>query len=158
MRMRFRPREVAQSCTPPPAGAIDRAGCEDAAVTKPAAALTALFALLCAMSAALQYNDPDPWRWVAIYLGCGAAAVLALVRPRRWPVAAGIALIAAAWAVWLWAGVSGHVAATDFWRKMSEKCGKVEEMREAGGLTIVAFGAAWAALAARRRARGRAAG
>lgn len=40
---------------------------------------------------------------------------------------------------------------SDFWRKMSEKAGKVEEMREAGGLTISAFGTAWPAPAAGRR-------
>ena len=120
-------------------------------MTKPAVALTSLFALLSAVSAALQYNDPDPWRWVAIYLGSGAAAVIALVQPRRWPIAALVALIAAGWAALLWSGVAGDVEATDLWRKMSEKGGRVEEMREAGGLTIAAFGCAWAALAAHRR-------
>ena len=40
----------------------------------------------------------------------------------------------------------GHVGATDFVRKMSEKGGKVEEMREAGGLTIVV---AWLLVSAR---------
>ena len=115
--------------------------------------LTALFALVCALSAAVQYNDPDPLRWIAIYLASGAAAVLMLARPRWWPIAVAVAIVGGAWAVLLWSGVAGHVEATDVWRKMSEKGGRVEELREAGGLTIAALGCAWAAWAARRRAR-----
>lgn len=115
------------------------------------ATLTILFAALCAVSAALQYNDPDPVRWIAIYLAAGAAAVAVLVRPRAWPAAIAVALVAAAWGIALWWGVAGVVDASDLWRKMSEKGGKVEELREAGGLTIAAVGAAWSALAAQRR-------
>lgn len=113
--------------------------------------LTAVFALLCATSAALQYNDPDPLRWIAIYLACGAAAVAALVRPSWWPAAALCALVAGVWSAGLWIDTAGDVTVTDFVGKMSEKGGKVEEMREAGGLTIAAVGAAIAAWAARRR-------
>ena len=43
------------------------------------------------------------------------------------------------------------------WRKMSEKGGKVEEYREAGGLTIVAAWLFAAGLLGRRAARAQAA-
>ncbi|MBK7073407.1 MAG: hypothetical protein IPH44_14005 [Myxococcales bacterium] len=46
-----------------------------------ASTLTAVFAVLCVTSAALQYNDPDPIRWAALYLAAGGAAVAALARP-----------------------------------------------------------------------------
>jgi hypothetical protein len=125
--------------------------CDDAAVSKLAVALTGLFAAVCLLSAALQYNDPDPVRWIALYLASGVAAVLALVRPGSWPLAAWVAAIGAAWAIALWVDVAGEVAATDIFRKMVEKGGKVEVMREAGGLTIAFAGSAIAALAARSR-------
>ncbi|MBK9034218.1 MAG: hypothetical protein IPL61_23640 [Myxococcales bacterium] len=115
-----------------------------------ASTATAVFAVLCATSAALQYNDPDPVRWAAMYLAAGAAAVAALVQPRWWWLPTLVALGAVAWAVALWTGVAGSVETSDLWRKMSEKGGKVEEMREAGGLSIVVVGCALAAWRARR--------
>jgi hypothetical protein len=118
-----------------------------------ASSLTAVFAVLCVISAGLQYNDPDPIRWAALYLAAGATAVVALVRPRLWWTALAVALGAAAWAALLWSGVVTHVEPSDLWRKMSEKGGKVEELREAGGLSIVFVGCGLAALRARRSAR-----
>jgi hypothetical protein len=93
----------------------------------------------------LQYNDPDPLPWMALY---GSAAVVSAAVPhwrRGWVAAAVVAAVAAVWAASLWAGVAGVVDASDLWRKMSEKGGRVEEMREAGGLSIVA---AWLAVSA----------
>lgn len=110
-----------------------------------ASTLTAVFVVLCATSAALQYNDPDPLRWVALYLAAGAAALATLVRPRLWWLSLAVAAIAVTWAVLLWAGVARYVEVSDLWRKMSEKGGKVEEMREAGGLSLVVVGAALSA-------------
>lgn len=113
---------------------------------------TSLFALLCAISAALQYNDPDPVRWIVLYLAAGVAAVIAWARPAAWIAPLLVAVVAIAWAALLWAGVVGTVETSDLWKKMSEKGGKVEEMREAGGLSLVVIGCALAAWAARRRA------
>lgn len=115
-----------------------------------ALALTSLFALLCAISAALQYNDPDPVRWIVLYLAAGAAAVVAWVQPRAWSAPLVVAVVALGWAVLLWAGVAGTVETSDLWKRMSEKGGKVEEMREAGGLSLVVIGGALAAWRARR--------
>ena len=119
-----------------------------------ASTLTAVFAVLCVTSAALQYNDPDPIRWAAMYLAAGATAVAALARPGLWWTALVVAVGAAAWAALLWTGVVPSVEVSDLWRKMSEKGGKVEEMREAGGLSLVFLGCGLAALRARRYARG----
>lgn len=111
-------------------------------------AMAAVFASF----AALQYNDPDPIRWIAIY---GAAVAISAALPhRRGAATAGLAvgLVAAAWSAYLAAGVWRVIELPDLWRKMSEKGGAVEEGREAGGLAIEA---AWllAASALRRRAR-----
>ena len=125
----------------------EAAPCEDAGV---ALALTSLFALLCVISAALQYNDPDPLRWIALYLAAGAAAVVVAWQPRAWAAPLVVAVIAAVWAGLLWAGVVDTVETSDLWKKMSEKGGKVEEMREAGGLSLVVIGGGLAAWRARR--------
>jgi hypothetical protein len=116
-------------------------------------ALNLLFAALFVVSAGLQHNDPDPLRWVALYGAAAGATVVALHVRGAWAAAALLGLVAAAWAAFLWYGVNGHVEASDAWRKMSEKGGKVEELREAGGLTIVAAWLAVSTLAGRRRSR-----
>ena len=112
--------------------------------------LAYVMAALFAVCVALQYNDPDPIRWMAIY---GAAMVISALLPGRRAVALPgtiAALAAAAWSAYLAAGVWDQIALSDLWLKMSEKGGAVEEGREAGGLAIVA---AWllAACAFRRR-------
>ena len=112
--------------------------------------LAYLMAAVFASFAALQYNDPDPVRWMAMY---GAAVVISAALPgRRAAAAAGlvVGLAAAVWAACLVYGVWRVIGLSDLWLKMSEKGGAVEEGREAGGLAIEA---AWllAASAFRRR-------
>lgn len=109
-------------------------------------AMTALYLV----SVALQYNDPDPLRWMAIY---GAAAVASAFLPlRRWAIPLSFAVAAAAlvWAVVLFPDIWGRVGFTDLWRKMSEKGGAVEVEREIGGLVIVV---GWLVLGASLRRR-----
>ena len=105
-----------------------------------------------AAAALLQYNDPDPVRWVLVY---GAAAVLSGVAAWRgavpFPAAVGLAVIALVWALALavrvpGVGVYAHVL--DRWRMQSTG---VEEAREALGLLLVAGGAAVIAAASRQR-------
>lgn len=110
-----------------------------------------VMAALYAFSAALQYNDPDPLRWVAIYL---AAAVGAAALPsRRWAIPFSLVVAAAAllWAAVLTPEIWGRVGFTDLWRKMSEKGGAVEVEREIGGLVIVVGWLVFGALFRRRR-------
>ncbi|HVE87968.1 MAG TPA: transmembrane 220 family protein [Myxococcales bacterium] len=108
--------------------------------------LNALATVAFLLFAAVQYNDPDPVRWMAIYLAAALSCALAVMGRLRWPLPALAAAAALAWAgVWAprvvgqvdWghafagAGMSGDV--------------KEEEARELGGLLIVA---AWCALLA----------
>ena len=93
-------------------------------------------AVLLATCVALQYNDPDPVRWMAIY---GAGALLSLVLPARRPAAlAGLIVgaVCAAWAISLVYATWGVIGLSDLTGKMSEKGGAVEAGREAGGLAI----------------------
>jgi transmembrane protein TMEM220 len=101
-------------------------------------------ALLFAFAAALQYNDPDPLPWVAIYL---VAAMLSSAHAldRRLPpgvhVAVGVAAIG--WAALIAVGgpdASEYGHMFDAWEMKSVA---VEQAREASGLLIVA---AWMAV------------
>ena len=113
-----------------------------------------VLAVLYALAAAVQWNDPDPLRWIAIY---GAAAVLAARasarRPSR-PVALAVAAIALAWAATLAPdALDGlRTAPGEVFGAMSMRARHVEEAREALGLLIVAAGMAATAWHARARA------
>lgn len=101
--------------------------------------LNGVFFLAFALSVAVQYNDPDPLRWMAIY---GAAAVLCLWRPAppwRWRIPLLVAVVALIWVAMLLPGFFGRISvgeAASSWKMMSPE---MEEARETGGLLIVAF-------------------
>jgi hypothetical protein len=110
-------------------------------------AMAALFVF----AAAVQLNDPDPLRWMAVYLAAAAACVLALLGrlPRFAPVAVGLAALA--WAMLVSPHVLGRVGIGEMFGAWEMKDARVEEGREMYGLAIVA---AWmAVLAAASRPR-----
>lgn len=112
--------------------------------------LAYVMAALLATSAALQYNDPDPARWIAIYAaGAGISLALPARRAAALPGAL-LGLVALGWTAYLVHRTWGAIGLGDLTGKMSEKGGAVEEGREAGGLAIQG---AWlvAAAALRRR-------
>ena len=85
------------------------------------------FCLLFLLSAAVQYNDPDPWLWLAGYLipaALSLVAALGRIRECFWPAAAGAVIYAT-------------LGALVFPGWITEWFGD-EEFREAGGLWIVA--------------------
>ena len=99
-------------------------------------AVTWGMAALLFVCVALQYNDPDPVIWMAIY---GAGAVASVLLPIKRPVAAlagVIGLVALVWAISLIHSIWGLIELSDLTNKMSEKGGAVEVGREAGGLVI----------------------
>jgi hypothetical protein len=104
-------------------------------------------ALLFAASAALQWNDPDPIPWVALY---GAAAVAALLHGRvtgAGPLAAAVAAVALGWGAWLLIDLAELPPLGEVVRHQPMQGDAVEELREAIGLGLVAL---WTgALAAR---------
>ena len=98
-------------------------------------AMCALFLL----SVVVQWNDPDPVRWMAIY---GAALTVCLVVALRGRIVAGVPVLVAAMALlWSLATIAGGPAVTayshmfDAWEMKSMS---VEEAREGTGLLIVA--------------------
>ncbi len=113
-------------------------------------------ALLFVPCVLLQYNDPDPIRWMLLY---GTAAVITVglalavgAGPTRRFAVAGVlvGLVAAVWCLYLVPGIWGKVTLGDALRKMSEKGGAVEQEREVGGLAITAL---WLMIASGYRGR-----
>ena len=93
-----------------------------------------------ALSVAVQYNDPDPLRWMAIYGAACAVAVWAALRPRRYPwwAAAAVAIAAFLWAAGWMRQVTGRVWIPELFASWEMKNARVEVEREVGGLLIVA--------------------
>ena len=96
-------------------------------------------AALFAFAAALQFNDPDPVQWIAIYMAAVVVSLGVALR-RRVPPAAMAALVLVAI---VWAGaIALRVPSASEYRHMFDawemKTPSVEEAREASGLGIVA--------------------
>ncbi|MCG3143114.1 MAG: hypothetical protein HONDAALG_00435 [Gammaproteobacteria bacterium] len=90
-------------------------------------------------SVVVQYNDPDPARWMLIYgLAC-AACVLAIRGRLKWIFPAAVGIAALAWAMTLAPDVIGKVAFGELFEAFEMKDERVEVAREFGGLLIVAF-------------------
>ena len=109
-------------------------------------------AALFAFAAAVQYNDPDPLRWMALYLAAAAACVLAVLHrlPRWVPLAVGLAALA--WAATLAPHVLGRVGWGEMVEAWEMRDVRVEEGREMYGLLIVVAWMAVLTLARRRSA------
>lgn len=113
--------------------------------------LSALMCLAFLFSVVVQYNDPDPVRWMAFY---GSAALVSGLEARRrvrplWPVI--VALIAAAWAATLAPQVLGKVPFGAMFAEFEMHDQGVEESREMYGLLLVALWMGAIAVAAWRR-------
>jgi transmembrane protein TMEM220 len=94
-------------------------------------------------SVAVQYNDPDPIRWMLIY-GLAALACILKLRhrlPRYFPAAVGAT--AFGWAASIAPRVIGKTTFGDMFQSFHMINSVVEEAREMGGLLIVA---AWMAV------------
>jgi len=98
-----------------------------------------VFAAFFVFSTFVQYNDPDPTRWMLLY---GAAALLsgwaaaAKLRPAIPAVVAAVALL---WAATLLPSVMRQLPSLlDLTGSMKMMAPGVEETREAGGLLFVA--------------------
>jgi hypothetical protein len=102
--------------------------------------LNLLMLLMFVFSVVVQYNDPDPLIWMAIY----ALAALACLQELLWKdnslvVPAVLGAIALIWAISLLPGVFGKVRIGELFAQFEMKGDlMVEVAREAGGLLIIA--------------------
>ena len=115
--------------------------------------VNAIFGLLFAVGAGLQLNDPDPARWICMYL----AAFLACLCWRRsryaWAVAGVVAVSAVVWALAMALSTSEWVRPAAMLQPMETHGGPVEEGRELVGLGIIAIWMVWLAIAGWRSTR-----
>ncbi len=94
--------------------------------------------LMFLFSASVQFNDPDPLRWIGIY---GAAAVVCGLEIRRrvpaWAAMA-VGIIALVWAASLFYRAH-EVPIISLFSEWEMRDVRIEEAREMYGLTIVGF-------------------
>jgi hypothetical protein len=108
--------------------------------------VSALMTLLLAVAVAVQYNDPDPLRWMAIYGAACALSAVVVVRGRApWAWVAAVGLVALVWGLMVARGAYGRSHLSEMFQSWEMKSPGVEEAREASGLLIVA---AWMAVLA----------
>lgn len=108
--------------------------------------VSAFMTVLLALAVAVQYNDPDPLRWMAIYGAACALSALVVVRGRAplvWVAAVGLVALVSGLIVGRGAYGGSHLS--EMFQSWEMKSPGVEEAREASGLLIVA---AWMAVLA----------
>ena len=96
-----------------------------------------LFALLFLFGALVQYNDPDPLRWMAIYLAASVSCFFAGFNNIGWQFPAAVAVVALVWAL-IWAPQAfPNVRIEEMFESWEMKNVRVEEGREMYGLFII---------------------
>ena len=145
-------RDVATPSPAPAPGRPERVASAPRAFRAACAVVAALFFL----GAVVQWNDPDPLRWMLIYLAAAVASLLAATGRTPWPLSAAVAVVALLWAATLAPGVLGRVRMGELVEAWEMKDDEVEAGRETYGLLLIF---AWASvltatgLRGRRRAR-----
>lgn len=94
-------------------------------------------------SVAVQYNDPDPIRWMLIYGLAALACILKWRRRLRWYLPAAVGATAFGWAAMIAPEVIGKTTFGEMFQSFHMINPEVEEAREMGGLLIIA---AWMAV------------
>jgi len=112
-------------------------------------ALRLACALLFLSAALLQYNDPDPLRWIAIYLLAMLACIAADRFRGSWMLALAVATVAMGWSVRVVSEMPEWVPPGEMFEAMDRKGGAVEMAREAWGLAIMAVVLLWVSWSAR---------
>ncbi len=100
--------------------------------------LNYLFLALFVFSVIVQYNDPDPWVWMAVYGLAAAACLIAHKQPAHWLLSGTLLLATTLWAATIVPRVWGRVRFGELFEAWEMKDLRVEEARECGGLLIVA--------------------
>ena len=95
-----------------------------------------IMAAMFLLSAVLQYNDPDPLRWIALYAAAALACVIAGRTSSGWWLAALVGAVSLAWAVVL-SPVLPEMRLDELARKMKAETPRIELSRELLGLVIV---------------------
>jgi len=90
------------------------------------------------LSAAVQYNDPDPLLWIGIYAGAALLTWLFIREQLLWMLPASACILLLVWAGFQLQEVWGIVSIADLFESIQMQDETVEIAREAGGLLIIA--------------------
>ena len=102
--------------------------------------LNIAFGLAFVSASLVQFNDPDPIRWVAVYLGAAGCVAAFHVDRLDWRLSAALCAVAVVWASTLVPTVIAHPPPMrDVFGDVKMYAPGVEEAREAGGLFLVAI-------------------
>ncbi len=116
--------------------------------------LNVLALLLYVFSTAVQYNDPDPLVWMAVYGLAAVACGVAWKRPLHWELPALLVVVALPWGSLLLAGAVGKANAQETFGVFSMGANPAaEEIREGLGLYLVTAWMVVLTVRARRHAR-----
>jgi hypothetical protein len=98
------------------------------------------FLLIFLLCVAVQYNDPDPFRWMAVYGAAALCCVLFVIRKLPLQLAAVVGLVSLIWAILIVPEVWGQsIPVKEIFATIHMLSPGVEEIREIGGLLIIAF-------------------
>lgn len=111
----------------------------------------AVMLLAFVFSVIVQFNDPDPLLWAAIYASAALVCGLELRRRAHPLAAAAIAAVALVWAVTIAPRVIGKVPFGAMFAEFEMANTGIEESREMYGLAIIALWMTAVAVAAWRR-------
>lgn len=98
-----------------------------------------LMLVLFVMSIIVQYNDPDPLYWMAIYALAALVAFMSMRGRLPWQVGAVITAVAVVWAATLAPDVIGKVRFLDMFGAFEMKNEGIEKSREMYGLLMIAL-------------------
>ena len=98
-----------------------------------------LMLVLFVMSIIVQYNDPDPLLWMAIYALAAAIAFMSMRSRLVWQAGAAVTGIALLWAATLAPEVIGKVRFLDMFGAFEMKNLGIEQSREMYGLLMIAI-------------------
>ena len=115
--------------------------------------LNAAMAALFLFAAALQYNDDDILRWMAIYLAAAACCLAAQFGKLKWWIPVVVTVVSVGWSlIYVSRGAAGMPMGEMFaeWEMKNEQ---IVEEREMFGLLIVAAWMILLAFVARRQSK-----
>ena len=97
-----------------------------------------VFLVIFLLCVAVQWNDPDPVRWMSIYGAAAICCLLFALRKLPFYFSAATALIALVWSLFLLPDVWGKpIPVREVFSLIHMISAGVEEVREIGGLLLV---------------------
>jgi len=113
--------------------------------------INTVFLVIYLLSAAVQYNDPDPERWILVYLSAALMCILQYRRRRQRLLPPLMFVLSLLWIGSLLPGIIGHATPAEVFASLTMQTRAVEEARECGGLLLVAL---WAGILSTRQRLG----